>query len=102
MLNIETYIDGNIARLAFKGRFEFSGHREFRRVSEEMVATHGINEVEVDLAQVDYLDSSALGMLLLLNKKCKEKQMSVSILNGKGIVADILRVAQFEKFFTIR
>jgi anti-anti-sigma factor len=56
------------ATLSLSGRFDFSAHGEFRRHYEEVMKQAGVKGLDVDLGGVDYIDSSALGMLLLLKE----------------------------------
>ena len=93
---------GSTARLTFNGRFDFSSHREFRNACDEAVQTPEIKEIEVDFRHVDYLDSSALGMLLLLREKAQNANLKVSLTNCTGLVQQVLDVANFQKLFTIR
>ena len=89
------------ARLSLRGRFDFTCHRGFKQAYEEAFAAGGISEVVVDMSEVDYLDSSALGMLLLLRDKGKSLGKQVSLANCAGTVRDVLRVANFDKLFTL-
>jgi len=53
--------------IKLQGRFDFDSHREFREAVEAAIAEVG-TQISVDLGMVDYLDSSALGMLLMLKE----------------------------------
>lgn len=91
-----------IARMRLNGRFDFNSHREFRNACDQALQDQSNQEIEVDFSSVDYLDSSALGMLLLLREKATNVNMKVVLLNCKGIVQQVLEVANFQKLFTIR
>lgn len=86
--------------LRLTGRFDFNAHREFREISEQALASRG-NEIHVDLGAVDYLDSSALGMLLMLRDKAKNVGKTVVLANSQGTVRQVLDIANFAKLFTI-
>ena len=92
----------SIARLAINGRFDFNSHREFRTACDEALQIPDINEVEADFSRVDYLDSSALGMLLLLREKAQNANLKVSLTNCTGLVQQVLDVANFQRLFTIK
>ena len=89
------------ARLVLNGRFDFSSHREFRNACDEALKTPEINEIEADFSRVDYLDSSALGMLLLLREKAQGVNLKVSLTHCTGLVQQVLDVANFQRLFTI-
>ncbi|HJV28105.1 MAG TPA: STAS domain-containing protein [Aromatoleum sp.] len=90
----------NQAILTIHGRFDFSLHAEFRKRSEEALELEGAREIVVNLSRVDYLDSSALGMLLLLREKAAGNARSQVLLSGAhGMVKQVLDVANFERMF---
>lgn len=92
---------GTTARLTISGRFDFSSHREFRNACDEVLQTPEIKEIEADFRHVDYVDSSALGMLLLLREKAQSANLTVSLTNCTGIVQQVLEVANFQRLFSI-
>ena len=49
-----------------------------------------------------YLDSAALGMVVLLKKRAKASGCDVEIVNAKGTALEVLEIANFEKMVTIR
>ena len=100
-MNVSVDHQNGKARLALKGRFDFTCHRGFKQAYEDAFAGAGVAEVVVDMGEVDYLDSSALGMLLLLRDKGKAMGKPVSLANCGGTVRDVLRVANFDKLFTL-
>lgn len=89
------------ARIQLSGRFDFNSHREFRDAVDRALATPDTIEVTVDLGSVAYLDSSALGMLLMLRDKAKTSGKTVSLANAKGSVRQVLDIANFGKLFPI-
>ena len=91
--------DGNTVIL-LQGRFDFNSHREFRdTVDQAMKESPSL--IVVDLGGVDYLDSSALGMLLMLRDRAKGATKEVSLANARGSVKQVLEIANFGKLFTI-
>lgn len=100
-MNVSVNHENGKARLALKGRFDFTCHRGFKQAYEDAFAGVSVNELVVDMREVDYLDSSALGMLLLLRDKGKAMGKPVSLANCGGTVRDVLRVANFDKLFTL-
>jgi len=68
-MNVSVNQENGRARLALKGRFDFTCHRGFKQAYEDAFAGGATKEVVVDMGEVEYLDSSALGMLLLFRDK---------------------------------
>ena len=84
------------------GRFDFNAHRKFREATEQHLQDLKCREIVIDLTQVDYADSSALGMLLLLRDKATTTKQAVSIRTiGSSSVHKVLSIANFDKIFNI-
>jgi anti-anti-sigma factor len=60
-----------------------------------------VREIEIDFQGVDYLDSSALGMLLMLRDKASGSGKDISLVGVKGSVRQVLEIANFSKLFKI-
>lgn len=86
--------------IALEGRFDFNAHREFREAVDQALKETG-REIMVDLGAVDYLDSSALGMLLMLRDKARGVAKDVALANARGPVKQVIDIANFGKLFTI-
>ena len=93
--------EGSKAVIKLMGRFDFNAHREFRSAYDSLVADVSISSVVVDFTGVDYLDSSALGMLLMLRDKMGGGNKEVSLSGVKGNVKQVLDIANFGKLFKI-
>ena len=90
---------GNRLTIEVEGRFDFGLHSEFRTAYAEKVDPGA--EVLVDLKAVEYFDSSALGMLLLLREYIGEESANITIAVSNGDVRSILEASNFEKLFKI-
>ncbi len=101
-IQIKTSMEDNKAKITMNGRFDFISHRQFRDAYDEILQHPEAREIEIDLGGVDYLDSSALGMLLLLREKISGTNKSMALTNCRGVVQQVLEVANFNKLFTIR
>ena len=80
------------------GRFDFSTHQDF--VQSYKGFAKGEKAYVVDLAGAEYMDSSAMGMLLQLREYNRPGEM-VALLNGNEAVNDVLKIANFGKLFRI-
>lgn len=92
--------NGNELTIRVDGRFDFSAHQEFREAYEQ--ATSEVARYVVDLGQTSYLDSSALGMLLLLRDYAGGDAAQIQIVNCNEDVRKILTISNFEQLFTIQ
>ncbi|SDS91417.1 STAS domain-containing protein [Pseudomonas fuscovaginae UPB0736] len=91
--------NGKKLTIAIKGRFDFGKHQEFRD-SYERVPTRP-DSVIVDLKDATYLDSSALGMLLLLRDHAGGDTADIRVINSNSDVRKILAISNFDKLFDI-
>ena len=81
-----------------KGHFDFSVQREFR----DAYRDYDDNlTFRVNLSGTEYMDSSALGMLLLLRKHAGDVTNRVVLCGANGVVSKILSIANFDKLFVI-
>jgi anti-anti-sigma factor len=87
------------AHIAVSERFTFHSHREFQLGCESALAANEAKRIVVDLRDVNYLDSAALGMLLLLREKAKTANKPVSLAARAGAALDVLRIARFDTLF---
>ncbi|MFO6423149.1 STAS domain-containing protein [Motilimonas sp. KMU-193] len=81
-------------------RFDFHHHKTFNQEIEKIMAAANVESIELDFSQVLYLDSSALGMLVLLSKKNeKNHQAKLAIKGAQGSALDILEMANMAKLY---
>lgn len=101
-MQVSTTIQQDKAIMSLNGRFDFNSHRDFRNGYDELLRSGAIKQLEINLNGVDYLDSSALGMLLLLKERASAASITLELSNCQGMVKQVLDVANFGKIFTIR
>lgn len=80
-------------------RFDFSVHREFHAAC--LGEGKPSRSYVIDLGTVTGMDSSALGMLLLLREHAGADHSDIRIVNASPELRNTLRVAGFDKLFTL-
>lgn len=97
---VENVFDASVDHLVIRvnGRFDYSCHKVFR---DAFVGAPIAKSYEVDLSQVEYLDSSALGMLLLLRDHAGGDGSHVSLTHSSKAVNDLLKMANFNRLFDV-
>jgi anti-anti-sigma factor len=101
-MQTQTSTSAGIAKIMLQGRFDFGAHRAFRSSYEVPLGAADVRELEIDMSGVEYLDSSALGMLLILKERAGATNKRVAITNCRGAVKQVLDIANFSKLFPIR
>ena len=91
--------DNKTATIKINGRFDFSLHNDFRKSYKDVTLNAG--QYVVDLSATEYLDSSALGMLLLLKEHAESHGGSVRLTGFSNEIKEILTIASFDKIFTL-
>ena len=98
-LNVQHDTEQDCLTLQLGQHFDFSVHRRFhdaclgeRKPSRSYV---------IDLGEVESMDSSALGMLLLLREHAGADRAEIRIVNAGTELRSTLRVAGFDKLFVL-
>lgn len=98
---IHVQIKDAVATIAMSDRFDFQVHREFKEAYAPILANPAIREIEIEMSRLNYLDSSALGMLMLLRERAQAVNKDVRLSNPSKVVMQILEIANFSKLFKI-
>jgi HptB-dependent secretion and biofilm anti anti-sigma factor len=85
--------------ITVSGRFDFSNHQDFIKAYKGY--PKGEKDFIVELSKAEYLDSSAMGMLLQLREHSTKGQNCVTLANCNEAILEIIRIANFHKLFTI-
>jgi anti-anti-sigma factor len=92
--------DTAIVRL--DGSFDCKAHKEFLDATKPLLANGEVKELLLDLAAVDRLDSSALGLMLVTRDAAKKSGKTVAISGAKGVAKRAIDMAQFELLFVYK
>ena len=91
--------DGKQVNIAVSGRFDFRVHDDFRKAYENAPERGG--SYVVDLGATEYIDSSALGMLLMLNDRARESGVKLEVRNCAEGVRRVLQIANLHKIMAV-
>ena len=91
--------DGRSMTINVNGRFDFSTHQDFRAAYEQGPGPEA--RYVLDLGQTEYMDSSALGMLLMLREHAGGPSANVRIANCAEPIRNVLTIANFQQLFSI-
>lgn len=92
----------NTSVLRPPSRFDFNSFRDFRTAYEQALDSPEVRRLIVDMDGVHYIDSAALGILLLLRDRASSLNKQVELHNLQGTAKDVLEIANFQRIFTIR
>ena len=81
-------------------RFDFSYNKPFSQQYQSILSQpKDVDKIVLDFSRVRYLDSSALGMMVLLQKQAKLHDIVAVVRGAKDTAEDILKMAHFDKLY---
>lgn len=91
--------DGKQLTIYLEEKFDFGKVQDFRFAYSE--GAENVQSIVIDLQKTEYMDSSALGMLLNMQKSVGDNVQSFTISHCRPQVLKILQIARFGKKFDI-
>ena len=88
----------NTITINVEGIFDYRVHRDFRNAYRD---EKGDYSYVVNLNKVEYMDSAALGMLLLLREHAGGDAARISITGCRPVVKKTFLIAQFDQLFAL-
>ena len=94
----QTKSDGRVL-VHMEGRFDFGTRKTFKDAMEQAIK-EGM-PVVLDLQQVSFVDSSALGLLVISHQNLKNKKIPFYLVNPQTYVQQLLDLANVAKMIPI-
>ncbi len=91
--------DGKVLTISISGRFDITAYKGFGDAYKDTLGS--VSKWVIDMANTEYVDSSALGMLLMLRERAGGESADISIVNTSDGVKKIFETANFNKLFTM-
>jgi anti-anti-sigma factor len=99
-IDIKEAADGETLDIRIKGRFDFEMHEEFGAALERIKETK-YKEYKIDFKEVTFIDSSAIGMLLLLRDVAGADNANIEIKHCNQEIREELEMANLHKLFSL-
>ena len=100
-MSVTLQLQAGTCVVSISGNFTLEIHRPFRQHSEEALDHPDCTQLDIDLSAVQYLDSSALGMLLLVKDKATTLGKRVRLKGATGNTLQILQAVKFDGMFEL-
>ena len=84
-----------VLTISVTGRLDINSYKEFTSAYKEMQET--ISRYVIDMKGLEYMDSSALGMILMLRERAGGENAKIVIVNCTPGIKKILKTANFDK-----
>lgn len=95
-----TVATGDLLELTISGKFTFADNRSFHNILES-ITNNTYKKVVIDLKGVSFIDSAALGILLLTRDRCDKSSTQLIIQNPVGQVKQMFDISRFSELFSI-
>jgi HptB-dependent secretion and biofilm anti anti-sigma factor len=86
--------------ISMQGSFTFKDHQVFRAVLDVLTASDA-NQQILDLSQVDFLDSAALGMLLIADDEATKARRKLKLRNPSVQIMRLFELSAMDAVFQI-
>ena len=89
-------IHNHIATLKLEGSFTYTQRKLFQDTLKNL-ASQNVEHIIVDLAQVAFLDSAALGLLMITHRQLVADKRRLSLAHPQATVRQIIELANLHK-----
>jgi len=98
-INTQISSDGKVLTISITGRLDITTYRDFNQAYKDKLDT--VSKCIIDMTDAEYMDSSALGMLLLLRERAGGDNAQIDIVNCNPGLEKIFKTANFNRLFNI-
>jgi anti-anti-sigma factor len=102
MMPAKVELTGSIARIILSGNLDFSTQEELVAAIDQVLGSAAAKEIQVDMADATFIDSSAIRALLKLQELAREKDKSLSIWNCNEQIRETFAIGGFDRMFILR
>jgi anti-anti-sigma factor len=100
VIKTENYAEGSGLKIKISGRFDFSVHKDFRETYSRIDPAY--TTFIIDLSDTNYMDSAALGMLLVLRERAGGSKADITLIGFNNSIGQILEISRFEQLFKLK
>lgn len=100
-VEIKSSENNDVFVISVKGAFDFSMLEEFRNAYSDYDAIKSSTRVVIDMRDTSSINSSALGMLLNMQRHLNKKDREIEIININHVVKRVLDITQFGSKFKL-
>lgn len=93
-------INGDACEMAISGKFTFADRQVFRDLFKD-ITDQDIKRLCIELSQVEFVDSAALGILLLARDEAEKASTALVLKSPQGQVKRMFEISKFHDLFNI-
>jgi anti-anti-sigma factor len=91
--------NGKEILVIFEDEFTFGDREKFREVA-FYYTKENVKNIVIDLCNLTYMDSSAIGMLLIFHEKAVQQGVEIKAINISGIIRSLFEQSALGKLFS--
>ncbi|MBL0318625.1 MAG: STAS domain-containing protein [Alphaproteobacteria bacterium] len=91
---------GDTSEVFIKGKFTFADHQVFRSMF-SLLNQKDVRNLVFDFKETEFIDSAALGILLLLRDEAEKVSVGLTLRNPNGQIKKMFKVSRFYDLFQI-
>lgn len=100
-MEYQQQIDGQKCAVSLVGSFTHHDHNAFKAIF-DAISQDSVKDIEIDFADTDFIDSSGLGILLLVRGESRKCQKHLVLLHPNGQVKKMFEVSRYYDLFEIQ
>lgn len=100
-MNFTKSVKGNHALIEMNGKFTFSDHADFKDLF-ELFKGDALETLEFDVEKLDFVDSAALGLLLLVRDEAEKHSTHLILIKPTGQVKKMFEISRFYELFDVK
>ncbi|WNS75415.1 STAS domain-containing protein [Bacillus sp. DTU_2020_1000418_1_SI_GHA_SEK_038] len=90
----------NMIKVELEGNLYVEGATELRERLLQQI-DKGVHTMEFDMNGLNYIDSSGLGVLIAIHKRCVQKGGALKIFGVKGNIKELFELTRLNKVFDL-
>ncbi|MBA5875034.1 MAG: anti-sigma factor antagonist [Nitrospira sp. CR1.2] len=95
-MKITKEVNNRKVTLKLEGNFTYTQRKPFQEMLKS-VAVDGVDQIVIDLSQVAFLDSAALGLLMISHRQLQAEKRALSLAYPQPTVRQIIELANLHK-----
>lgn len=95
-MKITKEVNNRKVTLKLEGNFTYTQRKPFQEMLKS-VAVDGVDQIVIDLSQVAFLDSAALGLLMISHRQLQAEKRTLSLAYPQPTVRQIIELANLHK-----
>jgi anti-anti-sigma factor len=100
-MDIPVQLEADKAKITLPHAFDIAAQGDFRQAYSGVLKNAAVKAIEIDFNAVGYIDSSALGSLLLLRQRAEDAVKNITFMHCQPEVMKTLTMANFHRIFDI-